>query len=53
MFMVSVVSGSLWSATLDPFNVSVGASGGIFGLMGGCIAYVIGRLREDVVGLQL
>lgn len=37
------------SATLSPrteeleqWSVSVGASGGIFGMMGGCVPYVIG-----------
>lgn len=43
MFMISAVSGNLVSATLDPFNVSVGASGGIFGIMGGCVPYIIGK----------
>ena len=48
VFMVSAVLGMLVSATLssntpmlEQEQISVGASGGIFGLMGGCIPYVL------------
>lgn len=43
IFLISAISGNLVSATLDPYSVSVGASGGIFGIMGGCVAYVVGN----------
>lgn len=48
VFMISALSGTLMSATLSPSTpllekegISVGASGGIFGIMGGCVPYVI------------
>jgi len=37
-FVVSAVGGTILSAIFLPEYITVGASGGIFGLIGGCIA---------------
>jgi membrane associated rhomboid family serine protease len=41
VFMLSGVGGSLASANFGPNSVSVGTSGGIFGLMGFCLADIL------------
>lgn len=38
LFFIPAVGGNVMSAVLQPGTVSVGASGGIFGLLGGCLA---------------
>eukprot|EP01056_Protomagalhaensia_sp_Gyna25_P005469 Protomagalhaensia_sp_Gyna_25__5468@NODE_721_length_2768_cov_297_113595_g561_i0_p1_GENE_NODE_721_length_2768_cov_297_113595_g561_i0NODE_721_length_2768_cov_297_113595_g561_i0_p1_ORF_typecomplete_len535_score47_70Rhomboid/PF01694_22/1e04Rhomboid/PF01694_22/2_4e26Rhomboid/PF01694_22/3_9e03DUF1751/PF08551_10/0_003DUF1751/PF08551_10/2_5e03_NODE_721_length_2768_cov_297_113595_g561_i010762680 len=41
VFLIAAFTGNLLSVTLDPINVSIGTSGGIFGLLSGTIVYVI------------
>lgn len=40
VYLLTGISASLWSAVLSPKNVSVGASGALFGLVGADITYV-------------
>lgn len=40
VWSIAAITGSLLSASLDPYSVSVGASGGIFGIMAAFIPYV-------------
>eukprot|EP00923_Selenidium_pygospionis_P012362 GHVN01020909.1.p1 GENE.GHVN01020909.1~~GHVN01020909.1.p1 ORF type:complete len:759 (+),score=71.36 GHVN01020909.1:1509-3785(+) len=41
IFVVGAVTGNLMSSCLDPYSVSVGASGGIFAVMAALLPYVI------------
>jgi membrane associated rhomboid family serine protease len=41
LFIVPAIGGTLLSALFLPEYISVGASGGIFGLIGGCIADIV------------
>jgi rhomboid protease GluP len=47
LYLLSGIGGGVMSAMANPFQVSVGASGAIFGLLGGLIALMM--LREDEV----
>jgi len=52
VFLISAVGGNLLSALFMPHTISVGASGGIFGLLGTCLADVFVNwdlitIRED------
>lgn len=41
LFIVAGISGNLLSCAVDPCRVAVGSSGGLFGLMGAMVPYVI------------
>lgn len=41
LFIIPAVGGNILSAIFLPQYISVGASGGIFGLMGGCVADIV------------
>jgi membrane associated rhomboid family serine protease len=41
LFIVSAVGGNMFSALLQPANILVGASGGLFGYMGMCVADIM------------
>lgn len=43
LFWVSGVTGNIVSASANPCSITVGSSGGLFGLMGGIIPYCFGK----------
>lgn len=52
VFLISAIGGNLLSALFMPNSISVGASGGIFGLLGFCVADIVANwklmtLRDD------
>ncbi|MES1915361.1 MAG: hypothetical protein MHM6MM_007320 [Cercozoa sp. M6MM] len=46
LYVVAGIGGSVLSAFGDPNTVSVGASGALFGLLGGQLAYIVLNYRE-------
>jgi membrane associated rhomboid family serine protease len=51
LFIVSAVGGNILSAVFQPHVISVGASGGIFGLLGVCLADIF--VNWDLLFLKL
>jgi Rhomboid family len=51
LFLISAVGGNILSAALQPNVVSVGASGGIFGMVGICLADIV--VNWDLLFLKL
>ena len=51
LFMISAVGGNILSAAMQPNVISVGASGGIFGMVGICLADIL--VNWDLLFLKL
>ncbi|XP_023556815.1 rhomboid-related protein 2 [Octodon degus] len=48
VYLAGVMAGSLATSIFDPLNYQVGASGGVYALMGGCIMHFLLNFREMV-----